>query len=116
MNRALVAVFLCSWATMGFSATEDCRAGSGYEQGLCWYSSEEWERAEREFVEVIDDDHAAPETLKAMYFLGRTKMMQGEWEEASQLWIRLFRLSPAFYREWNGDYLLGECRRRSGRG
>lgn len=115
MIRALVAVFLCSWASMGYSATVECD-GSGYERGLCLYAGGELPLAEAELSRVVEDDRSEPETLKALYFLARTKMRMGEWEEASRLWIRLFNQSPAFYRAWNGDYLLGECRRKSGLG
>ncbi len=114
MIRSIVAVLLCSWATMGYSATLECQ-GTRYERALCLYGSSEWKGAERELSTLVEADAPGRETLKAMYFLARTKMKTGEWDEASELWIRLFSLSPAFYREWNGDYLLGECRRRSGR-
>lgn len=115
MIRATVAVFLLGWPSMGYSATAEC-VGSRYERGVCWYASGNWERAESELVEVVEQGRPEQETLKALYFLARTKMRVGQWEEASRLWIRLFELSPAFYRQWNGDYLLGECRRETGKG
>lgn len=113
MIRTLVAVFVCSWASMGYSATVEC-GGSGYERGLCLYAGGDWSGAEAVLARVVEEDQSEPETLKALYFLARTKMRMGEWDEASRLWIRLFGQSPAFYRAWNGDYLLGECRRKSG--
>lgn len=100
---------------MGYSATVEC-AGSRYERGVCWYTNGDLVRAESELVQIVEQGRAERETLKALYFLARTRMKMEQWEEASRLWIRLFELSPAFYREWNGDYLLGECRRKSGKG
>lgn len=113
MIRTVVAVFLGSWAFMGYSATVECD-GVGYARGLCLYSNENWIEADAELSRVVEAGRAERETLKAMYFLARTKMQMKQWDQASQLWVRLFSLSPAFYREWNGDYLLGECRRNRG--
>lgn len=115
MIRAVVAVFLFCVGPVGYSATVEC-SGSDYERGLCFYAAGEWTRAESLLAEVVDDGREEQETLKAMYFLARTKMQTKQWDEASRLWMRLFDLSPAFYREWNGDYLLGVCRRELGLG
>ena len=115
MKHAVVAVFLLWVAPLGYSATIDC-SGGAYERGLCWYSAGELDRAEVEFGKVIEREPIGDEMLKAVYFLARTKMGKEQWDEASRLWIRLFELSPAFYRNWNGDYLLGVCRRELGKG
>jgi tetratricopeptide (TPR) repeat protein len=113
MKRTVVAVFLTSMIALGQSATAACPE-EGYEAGLCLYSEGRWEEAEAALEAAFDPAEKRPETLKALYFLGRTKMRLGGWQEASDIWIRLFHLSPAFYRQWNGDFLLGTCRRNLG--
>ncbi|MDX1582997.1 MAG: hypothetical protein R3338_05280 [Thermoanaerobaculia bacterium] len=115
MIRASVAVLLFGYATVGYSATTDCE-GSSYERALCWYVAGELDLAEEGFAEVVGSGGQEPEVLRAIYFLSRTKMRQQEYEEASRLLIELFELSPAFFRDWSGDYLLGICMSRSERG
>lgn len=109
-GRVVFVLFVVSFAPMGYSATLEC-AGTRYERGVCWYGMGELERAARDFAAVVEEGREDHETLKAIYFLARTRMRAEDWSDASRLWIRLFELSPSFYREWNGDFLLGECRR-----
>lgn len=113
MKRTTVAVFLIMMSAVGQSAAAAC-PDAGYEAGLCLYAEGRWEEAEAALDAAFDPAEHAPETLKALYFLGRTKMRLEKWQEASEIWIRLFQLSPAFYRQWNGDFLLGMCRRNLG--
>jgi tetratricopeptide (TPR) repeat protein len=115
MKRTTVAVFLIVMCVLGQSATAACPE-EGYEAGVCLFAEGRWGEAEAVLEAVFDPAEHAPQTLKALYFLGRAKMKLAKWEEASEIWIRLFQLSPAFYRQWNGDFLLGECRLHLGMG
>ena len=58
----------------------------------------------------------APDTVRALYFLGRTEMKMGRFDEASTRFIRIYTLDKPFYHAWNCDFLLGECRRATGKG
>jgi TolA-binding protein len=54
-------------------------------------------------------------TIRAIYFLGRTEMKRGRFDEAAALFVRIYAMDPAFYASWNCDFLLGECRRAMGK-
>lgn len=99
---------------MGYSATVECEAAP-YARALCWYDAGDVDRAEAGLRQVVEEGREGPEMLKAIYFLARTKMRKEEWSEASRLLVELFGLSPSFYRDWNGDFLLGVCRDEQGR-
>ena len=93
-----------------------CGGTTAYEQALCAYQHRKFADAEAGFRAIVDKGTEEPQTIRAMYFLARTQMKRGRWDEASTLLIRIYELDGAFYREWNGDYLLGECRRALGKG
>ncbi|PYQ50751.1 MAG: hypothetical protein DMF59_10000 [Acidobacteria bacterium] len=50
-----------------------------------------------------------------MYFLARTEMKRGRFDEASGLLVRIYGLDQSFYDVWNCDFLLGECRKATGK-
>ena len=54
-------------------------------------------------------------TIRSIYFLARTEMKLGRYEEAETLFIRIYSMSKAFYDEWGCDYLLGVCRAARGK-
>ena len=56
-----------------------------------------------------------PTPSAPLYFLARTLMKTGRFDEASTLLIRIYSLDKAFYDAWNCDFLLGECRKALGR-
>jgi cytochrome c-type biogenesis protein CcmH/NrfG len=66
----------------------------------------------RAVAERVEQD---PQTIRATYFLARTLMKTGKFDEASTKLIRIYSMDPAFYETWNCDYLLGECRKALGK-
>jgi TolA-binding protein len=92
-----------------------CNLEGEYEQALCAYQRRDFGVAERSFRSIVEREAADPETLRALYFLSRTLMKTGRFDEAHALLIRIYTLDPAFYDTWNGDFLLGECRRALGK-
>lgn len=93
-----------------------CGSPTAYEQALCAYQRRAFAEAEAAFRAIVDKGAEEPQTIRSMYFLARTLMKRGRYDEASTFLIRIYELSPSFYREWNGDFLLGECRRAQGKG
>ncbi|HVT45364.1 MAG TPA: CDC27 family protein [Thermoanaerobaculia bacterium] len=87
---------------------------AAYLEGLAAYRAGECVRAVGIFSRIVESDEKIPETLKARYFLVRCNMKLGRWREASEELIRIYAVSPGFYKEWNGDFLLGECRQALG--
>jgi len=67
------------------------------------------------FRSLVESETRDSETLKAHYFLARSDMKLSRWEAASSTLIKIHSLSPAFFREWSGDFLLGVCRRAQGK-
>lgn len=82
----------------------------GYERGLCLYTAGEYGEAVDVLGEVAGRDDSVG--IRAQYFLARSLMKLERWEEASSALIEIFRRSPAFYRLWNCDYLLGVSREK----
>ncbi len=91
-----------------------CGLTGGYEEALCAYQSRNFAAAEKGFRAIVERDAREPQTLRAIYFLSRTMMKTGRYEEASKLLIRIYSLDQPFYDGWNCDFLLGECRRARG--
>jgi hypothetical protein len=88
--------------------------GNDWARALCAFYREEWARAAEQFEELAAGE-PSPQAIKARYFLARTKMKSGAWEEAMSLLLEIHGISAPFYWEWNCDFLLGECRRALGR-
>jgi hypothetical protein len=63
---------------------------------------------------VAERGERSPETIRSFYFLARTMMKTGRFQEANALLIRIYALDQSFYDGWNCDFLLGECRRALG--
>ncbi|HUP65333.1 MAG TPA: CDC27 family protein [Thermoanaerobaculia bacterium] len=93
--------------------TDDPEAAP-YVRALCEYNEGRFKAAEVVFRAIVEKDEHRPETLKSRYFLARALMKQKRWQEASSEWIKIYSISPAFYKEWSCDFLLGECRRALG--
>ncbi len=93
-----------------------CSQDTPYAKGLCAYQHRNFAEAEREFRSIADAGEPDPVTIRATYFLARTEMKLGRFEEASILFIRIYSLDKAFYAAWGCDYLLGECRKATGKG
>jgi TolA-binding protein len=92
-----------------------CGAADDYGQALCAYQRRNFTEAEEGFRAIVDKGTAEAKTIHAMYFLARTDMKRGRFDEASTLFVRIYGLDPSFYEAWNCDFLLGECRKSSGR-
>lgn len=93
-----------------------CALGDAYAQALCAYQRRNFAEAEKSFREIADRDAKEPRTIRALYFLARTLMKQGRWDEAGDTLIRIYLADKPFYDAWSCDYLLGECRRAAGKG
>lgn len=93
-----------------------CRLDGDYERALCAYQKRGFAEAEAAFRAIVEKDEPRPETIRSLYFLARTLMKTGRYDEASALLIRIYTLDQPFYDGWNGDYLLGECRKALGKG
>lgn len=86
-----------------------------YERALCSYQRRSFAEAEAGFRAIAEREARDAQTIRATYFLARTLMKTGRFDEASALLIRIYSMDQAFYEAWNGDFLLGECRRAMGK-
>ena len=93
-----------------------CGRTDAYSLALCAYQHRDFVQAEARFGELVEANLEEPRTVRALYFLGRTEMKLGKYEEASTHFIRIYALDKPFYHAWNCDFLLGECRKASGKG
>jgi TolA-binding protein len=92
-----------------------CGQEGEYERALCSYQRRNFAEAEAAFRVIVERGEKQPATLRSTYFLARTLMKTGRFDEASALLIRIYSLDKAFYDAWNCDFLLGECRKAQGR-
>lgn len=117
MMTMRLAVILALVAVTAQAATTPTTCGltGDYEQALCAYQKRDFGNAERLFRGVVEREAQDSHTIRAMYFLARTLMKTGRFDEANALLIRIYSLDPAFYETWNGDFLLGECRKALGK-
>lgn len=86
-----------------------------YSRALCAYQKRDFAEAEKVFRALADSGAEDPETVRAAYFLARSLMKQGRYDEAGKVLIRIYSLDKPFYDGWNCDFLLGECRRAAGK-
>jgi TolA-binding protein len=113
MRVALILALLAMPALAAPPTT--CGQEGEYERGLCSYQRRNFADAESTFRTIVERGDPVPQTLRATYFLARTLMKTGRFDEASALLIRIYSLDKAFYGAWNCDFLLGECRKALGR-
>jgi Uncharacterized protein conserved in bacteria len=92
-----------------------CRESDLYSRALCAYQQRNFAAAEAGFRELAARTPQDSQTIRALYFLARTEMKRGRFDEAAPIFIRIYSLDPAFYSAWSCDHLLGECRRAVGR-
>ena len=114
MKGALILALIAATASAAPPTT--CGTDDTYGKALCAYQRRDFKGAEAAFRSIADTGEERPETIRAMYFLGRTLMKQGKWQEASDVFIRIYELDTTFYNAWSCDFLLGECRRALGKG
>ena len=115
----VIRTMLVILALLGMSAQAapptTCDLPGDYEQALCAYQRRDFPAAERRFRAVMEREVQDAQTIRSTYFLARTLMKTGRFDEASALLIRIYTLDRAFYDSWNGDFLLGECRKALGK-
>lgn len=92
-----------------------CNLEGDYERALCAYQRRNFGEAETAFRRIAEREQQDAQTIRSLYFLARTLMKTGRYDEASALLIRIYALDPSFYQAWNGDFLLGECRKALGK-
>lgn len=117
MRKLAIAMMLLSATAAAPGAPPStCGLGDPYAKALCAYQRRQFAEAEAQLRAIADAGKASPETVKAMYFLARTLMKTGRWQEAANVFVRIYESDPPFYDAWNCDFLLGECRRAMGKG
>jgi TolA-binding protein len=114
MRSALILALLALPATAAPPTT--CGSTDDYSVALCAYQHRHFADAEKGFRAIAESGDKSANAIKSTYFLARTLMKTGRFEEASRLFRRIYELDKPFYDEWQCDYLLGECRRAEGRG
>lgn len=110
------ALILALLAATAFAAPPTtCGATDDYGKALCAYQRRNFIEAEAAFRAILDKGEQDATAIRSLYFLARTDMKLGRFEEAAPLLIRIYSLDPAFYGVWNCDFLLGECRKAMGK-
>jgi TolA-binding protein len=114
MRHLLILAVLATTAAAAAPPTT-CGQEGEYERALCAYQRRQFADAEAGFRAITDAAEKDPKTIRATYFLARTLMKTGRFDEASALLIRIYTLDKPFYDGWNCDFLLGECRKALGK-
>jgi TolA-binding protein len=114
MRLALILALLAESALAATPPTT-CNLAGDYEKALCAYQRRNFGEAETAFRRIAEREQQDAQTIRSLYFLARTFMKTGRYDEASALLIRIYALDQAFYQAWNGDFLLGECRKALGK-
>lgn len=115
MRSALILAFLATAASAAVPPPSTCALSDPYSKALCAYQRRNFAAAETGFRAIVDADAKDPQTVRATYFLARTMMKRGRYEDAAKLFIRIYTLDKSFYDAWSCDYLLGECRKATGK-
>jgi TolA-binding protein len=115
MRRAVIPLILALAASAEAKPPSTCGGTDDYAKALCAYQRRSFPEAEAGFRSIVEKNEIDPQTIHAIYFLARTEMKRGRFDEAAPLFVRIYAMDPAFYASWNCDFLLGECRRAVGR-
>lgn len=115
MRRALILAFMAIAAVAEAKPPTTCGGTDEYSKALCAYQRRNFPEAEAGFRGIVEKGEIDPKTIRAIYFLARTEMKRGRFDEAAPLFVRIYAMDPAFYASWNCDFLLGECRRAVGK-
>ena len=116
MKLGLIATLLLAVTTASAAPPSTCAQDDPYSQALCAYQRRQFADAEARLNAIVEKDEPSPQTVKAMYFLARTLMKTGRFGEAASVFVRIYETDRPFYDAWNCDFLLGECRRATGKG
>lgn len=112
---AILAFLLIVQTALAAPPPTTCSLEGDYERALCAYQRRNFGAAEAGFRTIVEADAKEAKTIRSMYFLARTLMKTGRYDEASALLVRIYSLDRSFYDAWNGDFLLGECRKALGK-
>jgi TolA-binding protein len=115
MRRWIILAFLAAAASAYAKPPTTCGGTDDYSKALCAYQRRAFTEAEAGFRGIVEKNEVDPQTIRAIYFLARTEMKRGRFDEASALFVRIYAMDPAFYASWNCDFLLGECRKAVGK-
>jgi len=115
MRCSLLVLFLALALSAEGKPPSTCGGTDDYSKALCAYQRRQFPEAELGFRSIVEKNEIDPQTIRAVYFLARTEMKRGRFDEAAPLFVRIYSMDPAFYASWNCDFLLGECRKAVGR-
>jgi TolA-binding protein len=116
MKPIILAVMLLALPLGAAPPPSTCGGSDDYSRALCAYQRRQFAEAERAFRAIVEAEAVSPHTIKSMYFLARTLMKSGRFQDAAVLFTRIYQADKPFYDGWNCDFLLGECRRALGKG
>ena len=114
-NAVILALLAAAAPFAGAAPPTTCGRTDAYSVALCAYQHRDFVQAAARFSELAEANLEDPRTVRALYFLGRTEMKLGRYDEASTRFIRIYALDKPFYHAWNCDFLLGECRKAGGK-
>ena len=116
MRTAVILAFLLiAAASQAATPPTTCSLEGDYEKALCAYQRRQFAAAEAAFRALAEREVQDAQTIRSIYFLARTLMKTGRFDEASALLVRIYSLDQSFYETWNGDFLLGEGRKALGK-
>ncbi|MEA2164623.1 MAG: hypothetical protein QOK37_2750 [Thermoanaerobaculia bacterium] len=92
-----------------------CGAADDYGKALCAYQRRQFAEAEAGFRAIAEKKEGEPQTIRSLYFLARTEMKRGRFDEAAPLFVRIYEMDKSFFATWNCEFLLGECRKAMGK-
>jgi TolA-binding protein len=113
--RYALLIFLAVATTANAKPPSTCGATDDYGKALCAYQRRQFTEAAAGFRAIAEKREADPQDIRSLYFLARTEMKRGRFDEAAPLFVRIYEMDKAFYASWNCDFLLGECRKAMGR-
>src|SRR5688572_33033699 len=105
---ALLVTFLAQAALAAPPTT--CNLEGDYERALCAYQRRNFGEAETAFRRIAERGEKDAQTIRSLYFLARTPMKTGRYDQASALPIRNYALDPAVFQAWEGGFPIRECR------
>jgi len=111
-----LALLLLLAATAHAAPPTTCGGTDDYSKALCSYQHREFAAAATGFQAIVNGGEVDARTIRSIYFLARTDMKLGRFDEAATLLVRIYSLDRTFYAAWNCDFLLGECRKATGKG
>lgn len=112
--RTAVILALLALPALG-APPSTCGGNDDYSAALCAYQRRQFAVAEKGFRTIAESKWRDPQTIRATYFLARTLMKTGRYDEAARTLIRINDMDKPFYDAWSCDFLLGECRRAQGK-